>query len=424
MSPNRGADPRTADQATVRRHNLAVVLTHLRDNGPRSRARVADETGLNKATVSSLVAELVERRLVREGETERGAVGRPGQAIALEGDHVVALAAEVNVDFIAALAMNLRGDVVAERRVPLDTAGSDPGPVLTELAALVKRVATPLQRAGARAAGLAVAVPGLVETATGILDDAPNLRWSKVRVRDELDERLRGLDVEIRVENEANVGALAELAARSGPPVRNLLLLNGAAGVGGGIVSDGRLLRGEHGFAGEVGHLRVDPAGRRCGCGRRGCWETVVGLHALLAAAASRNDPVRDAALDVAERLAELDRRATAGHARTVAALGEVATWLALGAGMLVNVLDPEVLVLGGWFAALGHHLAGPVEADLAAHVYAPGAAGCRVECSTLGFSAALRGGALQVLDGVFADPTSVAPGGRTHDPNPRRAPR
>jgi predicted NBD/HSP70 family sugar kinase len=167
--------------------------------------------------------------------------------------------------------------------------------------------------------------------------------------------------------------------------------------------------------------MRVDPAGKRCGCGRRGCWETVVGLNALLAAAASRNDPVRDPSLDVAERLAELDRRATAGHTRTVAALGDVSTWLARGAGMLLNVLNPEVLVLGGWFAALGHHLVGPLEAELAAQVYAPGAGGCRVECSTLGFSAALRGGALQVLDAVFDDPTVAAPGAHTIEPSPRR---
>ena len=191
--------------------------------------------------------------------------------------------------------------------------------------------------------------------------------------------------------------------------MRNLVLLTGAAGVGGGVIADGRLLRGEHGFAGEVGHMRVDPGGALCGCGRRGCWETVVGLNALLARAARRDDPVRDPALDVAQRLAELDRRAQAGDVRTLDALAEVAGWLTLGTGMLVNVFNPEVLVLGGWFAALGHHLAGPLQAELDGHVYAPGAGGCRVEVSTLGFSAATRGGALQVLDGVFADPTVVA---------------
>jgi hypothetical protein len=91
---------------------------------------------------------------------------------------------------------------------------------------------------------------------------------------------------------------------------------------------------------------------------------------------------------------------------------------------MLVNVLNPEVLVLGGWFGVLGHHLAGPLEADLAAQVYAPGAGGCRIECSTLGFSAALRGGALQVLDAVYDDPTVVALGDHTNEPRARRSQR
>ena len=205
----------TADQATVRRHNLSIVLRRLRDGGPRSRARVADETGLNKATVSSLVSELIERRLVREGAAERGAVGRPGQTIDLDGEHVIALAAEVNVDYISALAMDLRGDVVAERRVPLDTAGAEPSAVLHELAKLVRSLSRPLLRGGARPAGLAVAMPGLVESATGILDDAPNLRWSKVRAVEELSARLGRDAPPVRLDNEANLGALAELAARA-----------------------------------------------------------------------------------------------------------------------------------------------------------------------------------------------------------------
>ena len=112
----------SADQLAVRRHNLALVLSHLRAVGPRSRAKVAAETGLNKATVSSLVAELVERGLVAEGETERGAVGRPSQQINLDGTNFFTVGAEINVDYLAALAMNVRGEVVAEQRIAVDAA--------------------------------------------------------------------------------------------------------------------------------------------------------------------------------------------------------------------------------------------------------------------------------------------------------------
>ena len=128
----------TADQLAVRRHNLAVVMDHLRLSGPMSRARIAAETGLNKATVSSLVAELGERGLVAEGETERGAVGRPGLVIELDTTVHVSLGAEISVDYLSVLAMNLRGDAVAERRIALDASRLSPEEILARLAELIR----------------------------------------------------------------------------------------------------------------------------------------------------------------------------------------------------------------------------------------------------------------------------------------------
>ena len=107
--------PAPADSALVRRSNLSLVLRRFRNEGPRTRARVADETGLNKATVSSLVAELVDRGLLREGQIERlGAVGRPGQVIELDGRRVCGIGIEVNVDYVTALIVDLGGRVVAD----------------------------------------------------------------------------------------------------------------------------------------------------------------------------------------------------------------------------------------------------------------------------------------------------------------------
>jgi len=153
----------------------------------------------------------------------------------------------------------------------------------------------------------------------------------------------------------------------------------------------------------------VDPGGRRCACGRVGCWETVVGLRALLDAAADPDDPVRDPALSLDERLAELDRRAGLGDTRTLAALDQVAGWLGRGAALLANTLNPAAIVLSGYFAALGHHLRPSIQEHLLAGVLAPQAGGTRVELSTLGSSAAVRGGARVALEPVFDDPTVVA---------------
>ena len=138
----------------------------------------------------------------------------------------------------------------------------------------------------------------------------------------------------------------------------------------------------------------VEPQGRRCGCGRIGCWETVSGLRAILDLAADPDDPVRDPVLGIDDRLAELNRRASLGDTRTLAALDQVGAWVGVGAAMLANALNPATIVLSGYFAAVGEHMRPAIETRLQAGVLAPDAGGTRVELSTLGFTAAVRGGA------------------------------
>ncbi|WP_237771247.1 ROK family transcriptional regulator [Kribbella sp. ALI-6-A] len=402
-----------ADHVSLRRNNLSVVLRHVRSEGPKSRARIAADTGLNKATVSSLVAELVERGLLRDGraESERGALGRPGQLVELDGSAVCGVGAEINVDYLAVTALDLSGDTIIERRVPLDVAHLEPGTTLDRLAELVDEAVTAVGARGGQTAGLTLAAPGLVHSTTGSLKLAPNLGWGELQIVDAMRDRLGGPAYPVRVDNEANLAALAaysELRKDTGSKVEDIVLLTGAVGVGGGMVAGGHLLRGGRGFSGEVGHMPVAPAGGICGCGRTGCWETVVGLTALLNKATDADDPVRDPSLDVEQRLAEITRRAEAGGARTLRALADVGTWLGIGGAILVNILNPDVLVLGGYFAVLGPWLKEPLESAIRDRVIAPDGGGCRVVQSELGFTAAVRGGAQISLDQVFLDPTLV----------------
>lgn len=397
----------TADQLAVRRHNLAVVMDHLRRSGAASRARIAAETGLNKATVSSLVAELGERGLVAEGETERGAVGRPGLVIELDTTVYVALGAEISVDYVSVLAMNLRGDLVAERRVALDTSRLSPEAILDRLAQLTRSVLDELAE-DTTVVGLTVAIPGLVESSSGIVHAAPNLGWREVRVADLLHELLGDPAVDIVLDNEANLAALAELDLRGTEAPDEFILLMGGVGIGGGLVTAGQLLRGACGFAGEVGHIQVTPSGETCRCGRRGCWETVIGLNALLARAAGEDDVVRDPSVDLDERLGELRARAERGDRRTLDAIAAVSSALASGAGTLLNIFNPRLLVLGGYFAVLSPWIEPGLREALHREVFAPQSGGCRVEFSGLGYSAAVRGGAVQAASIVFDNPSAV----------------
>ncbi|HET6739784.1 MAG TPA: ROK family transcriptional regulator [Kribbella sp.] len=398
-----------ADHVSLRRNNLSVVLRHVRDLGPRSRARIAEETGLNKATVSSLVAELVERGLLREGSADSSrALGRPGQLVELDGSGVCGVGAEINVDYLAVVALDLTGTVAHEKRVPVDVAQLGPATSLDQLAELISEAVEAVETRGGQVAGVTLAVPGLVQGETGELKLAPNLGWGELSVAEEMRARLGAPAYPLHVDNEANLATLAAYAELRDEALHDLVLLTGAVGVGGGVVTGGHLLRGDDGYAGEVGHMPVAPTGQACGCGRTGCWETVVGLTALLRQATDRDDPVRDPSLDVEQRLAAIVERAEAGDARTLSALQDVGTWLGVGAAILVNILNPAVLVLGGYFAVLGPWLEAPLEQAIRERVLAPDGGGCRIVRSGLGFAAAVRGGAQISLDQVFANPTLV----------------
>jgi predicted NBD/HSP70 family sugar kinase len=401
-----------ADQAAVRRNNLGLVLRHLRDHGPRSRARIAEETGLNKATVSSLVAELADRGLVCTGDVERaGSKGRPGVIVHLDGRSVCGVGVELNVDYTAVLVLDLRGEVLFEARLAVDVPSMGAERTLDAVAGLVIAAVEAAGARGSTVAGLTVAVPGLVRSADGVVILAPNIGWREVPVRQGLADRLGGGSFPIRVENDANLSAIAEWAMGSEAGTPDLVYLTGEVGVGGGVMVAGQLLRGAGGLSGEVGHTALGDPALVCGCGRRGCWETVVGLAALLRDASDPGDVVGDPSRDLETRLAELARRADAGDERTLSALARVGTGLGTGAAVLINLFNPSAIVLGGYFAVLGRWLTEPLAAQLDARVLAPGNAGARVVLSTLGLYAAVRGGAHVALEAVFDDPIRVPPG-------------
>lgn len=392
----------------MRNANLSLVLRHLRDHGPRSRARLAADLGLTRSATSALVAELDGLGLVRSAGVERGSVGRPGTAVELDGASVCGIGAEINVNHVATMALDLTGAVVSEHRLALDANRHSVSEVLDRLAELVRRTDADVRASGRETVGCVVGVAGLLDRAHEVLTIGPNLRWKDVPVGAELRGRL-GAAYPVAIDNESNLAAVAE-ATPGDAGRQDILVIFGEVGMGGGVVVGGRPLRGHQGYAGEFGHMIVEPGGRRCGCGRVGCWETVAGLRALLDAAADPDDPVRDPDLSLEERLAEINRRADLGDARTLAALDQLGSWIGAGAAMLANALNPAAIVLSGYYAELGAHLRPTIQEHLLAGVLAPQAGGTRVEFSTLGFTAAVRGGATVALEAVFDDPTVVSP--------------
>jgi predicted NBD/HSP70 family sugar kinase len=393
-----------ADQTTVRRANLGVVLQHVASHGPCSRARIAAQTGLTRGTVSSLVAELVDLELLRDsGDDGRdGSVGRPAQPLEL-ADVSVAVGLEINVDSLEVSVEDLTGRVRYERRVFVDNRLSASGPVLDRIARMALEAIADVEDDGLRVVGIAVAVPGLVESTSGTLLRAPNLGWHRLGIVDELRARLPELP--IRVENEANLAALAEHWQGAARDVRNFICVFGEVGVGAGIVVDGELYRGAHGFGGEFGHVTVAQGGDLCACGSRGCLETLVGQEAIARRAGvqiERGGRMRSVT-------AELVRRAEAGDAQVSQALRDAGTSLGLALAAVVNLFDLDAVVLGGCFGPLFPWLAAEVESALRLRVLSAQWTACELRPSGIGELAAVRGAAALMLRGLLAAPWTMA---------------
>jgi predicted NBD/HSP70 family sugar kinase len=393
-----------ADQATVRRLNLSLLLNNLAAGGARSRARLADDTGLTKATVSSLVAELIDRGLVMEGTVDRSGLGRPGRAVELDPGGVRFLGIELQVDYITGMVLDLRGTVLARQRLGRSMAELGPARALGEVADVARSLVAEADSRVDQVQSLHLAVPGLIDADAGMLALAPNLHWRDIDIVHTLMGRLQWNDARIGVDNDANMGAIAHYAVGDASRTQNLLYIAGAVGVGAGMIVDGRIVRGSAGFAGEVGHIAVGSPDRLCGCGRRGCWETAVSLSALLAAVAGDDGAAPEPATDLSARLVQIKRRAAAGERRVLSALDEQAHWLGIGLSVLANILNPDTFVLGGHFSVLRDYYREPALAELRSRLLA--GSGSRVEFSDLEFEAASLGAAHAGIAQLMADPT------------------
>ncbi|KAA1399574.1 ROK family transcriptional regulator [Aeromicrobium ginsengisoli] len=378
----------------VRRQNTGLVLRALRAHGPATRTELARRTGLAKATVGTIVAELEAARAVtQDDDSVSSGRGRPGRPVALTGESILGLGLEVNVDYVAAVALDLGGNVRVVETRPVATAGTPPS--TEELIELATDVRTALMADGHTVVGATVAVPGLVAHDNRTVSWAPNLGWDGRHLAAELEEAF-GADCPTTIDNDANCAALAEAAHGVTTDVSHSLYITGTIGIGAGIVQDGRLVRGGAGFAGEVGHMPIGNPSRVCGCGRMGCWEASVGLRAMLSTVGIDEE---DTPLQTALAVADLAAR----DASTRAALATLGHELGTGLATLAAVLDPAAIVLGGYFVPLGAYVvpaAGQVLAERlpSASIHLP-----QIRLSSLGIHAAALGAAEDALADVYA---------------------
>ncbi|WP_396287708.1 ROK family protein [Amycolatopsis sp. PS_44_ISF1] len=367
----------------MRRHNRTTLLRLLHVSGPSTRAVLATELGLNRSTIKTLVdglaeAGVVEERVPRPG---RGA-GRPSLLVLPQPHAAVVLAVDLQVEHVAIALVGLGGQILGRNSWNLHGRTRTPDEVITHV---IESAAVLAGDLGVEPVAAGVSVPGVVRRADGYVHEAPNLRWTDVALGDRLTAVLR---IPILVGNDAELGAVAEHLRGAARGSSDAVYVSADVGVGGGVISQGSSLRGGAGYVGEIGHMVVRPGGRPCYCGSSGCWETEIGEAALCRALGLPEVSTRGSIL---VELRELARKPEEAASR----LGEFAEWLTLGLVNVVNLLGPQLVVLGDLLTVLPEPVVQSVAEEVGRRsLVSRAVGGTRILSSALGADGKLLGAA------------------------------
>lgn len=398
----------TADQAWVRRMNRAVVLGVFRTQKTLSRAKLASLTGLNPSTVSNIIGELIQENLIRETELSQTGTGRPGRLLELNPGGGCALGIEINVDYIELIVTDLAANILwRQRQLSKPEIGQEV--IMSGVSFFAEKASDFIKARNSHLLGIGVGVPGLVDVSSGFLRVAPNLHWENIPIREILSKHF---DCPIYVENEANAAALGEYYFGATQNVKDFIYLSAGVGLGSGIIIGGKLFRGMSGYAGEAGHMTLDVNGELCGCGRRGCWETFVGPHAVeqriqrsLAFGAksilqdiSKGDPQSIVFDDVISA-------AQTGDQTSIDALSKVAFYLGIGIANLVNLFDVDMIVLGGALCNASPFILKDIERVVRTNTLVADRKELKIIPSAHGSDACVMGAIALVLDDILCEP-------------------
>ena len=397
---------RGARSEDVRRGNLSTLLTYVHVHGPTARSRLTTTLGLNRSTIGGLTNELVSAGLVREepGRAERlgnrgGSGGRPSYVVVPETERVQVLAVDVGVTHLTVARVGLGGAVLARRDHSYGRGGRRQRNVTSAIAKVGAELIAE-SAADAVVVGAGVAVPGMVRRRDGQVRQAPNLGWEDAPVGADLVELL-GLPVSVG--NDADLGIRAEHMRGAAAGVDDAIYLSGHSGIGAGIMAGGVPLGGRAGYAGEMGHMVVNPGGLPCHCGSRGCWETECGEERLFELAGR---PPGGGLAGVRQVVAAADE----GDERARTALAHVAAWLGRGTANVVNALNPELVILGGALEEVFAAAPDTVRAEFQiAALDAPLEQVCIVT-PALGPDSTLLGAAELAFDALLTDPLAELP--------------
>lgn len=397
----------------VGRYNRSLVLEAIRLHPGASRVEIARVTGLTSAAVSNIVRGLIDNELVVETGTAASRGGKPGVQLQVRSRHRYAVGVHLRPNSFGAVLADLDGTIVHHESATAAMNSREPTQVLHQAASLVRRMLRKEQVAEESIVGVGVATPGPVDHQHRHLLDAPNLPgWHGAPVAAVLAARL---GQRVTLVNNANAAAVGEKWLGSAQGIGTFLYVYLGIGVGGAIFIDHRLYDGVTSNAGAIGHMTVDPDGPTCGCGNRGCLESVASAAAMVGRTAAKRELAERIGLALGPENIDHDHRklvrlAADGDPEVIATLAPAFEQLAFGVTSLINVLDVDHVILGGPAVSREPELyLGPIRAAVAGRPIARQVQNVKVTHSSLGVRAAVIGAAATIFQEAYGPNLATA---------------
>jgi predicted NBD/HSP70 family sugar kinase len=330
----------------MRAINRFTILHAIRDVGTISRIELSRRTGLSQATVTAITAELLRDGMLLEQERGKSLGGRRPVPLTLNPQGAYTVGVHLSVDRINVVLMNLQANIINDHLEMLDTTNLQVEPVVEKLVQAVHTCLWEADFSKKQISGIGVAMPGLIDSRTGVVHYIPNYQWQNVNLADLLS---RQMNIPVYVENSANTLAIFEQWFGAGRGVDNFLLITIENGIGMGMVVNGQLFRGARGIAGEFGHMVVEENGPLCRCGDRGCLEAISGNNAILnlaVEAARRGEWSPEDMENIT--IVEVREAAMSGNPAINEIYNRAGRVLGRGISNLYKLLDPEKIILSG----------------------------------------------------------------------------
>ncbi|MGD9093795.1 MAG: ROK family transcriptional regulator [Anaerolineales bacterium] len=403
---------RTGDHALVREMNLSSVLGYLHRESPLSRAQLASLTNLNKSTISSLVEELIARGLIHEIGLESSGTGRPATLLQFNPQAGYIIGIEFGVGFITGILTNFTGEIIWRDSQETDSTAQT-NQIIDQALKLVDYAIDKECPQDNRLLGVGISLPGLVDVENGVLTYSPNLQWQDVAFRQIF---MTHTGLAIFIDNDANASAIGEHLFGAAKKSQDFIFIVAGVGIGGGLFLNGDVYRGSGGYAGEIGHTRIiSEQNRPCRCGHQGCWENTGNQYSLIERVRARLEVGRQSLIHqlMSEQNSPVDlyiikQAADSDDEEVREALNETGYVIGLGVANLINIFNPELVVIGGSMSIAGKYLLPAIEKAISDNAMEEPRRQTKVVLSKFGPDAISMGAIALVVKHVLANPTCV----------------